>query len=242
MTRRNLFLSTPPKMDLFRRTPLQQYELMKKNLQAKYSNEKVWGGYYSWNRVGALDDISEFVSKAESLATLDPELKGMIDEENTKLLVGKMIPLPKSLREEMEFSFITEFSSFEDTYLTLRERLDYRRKSLRSVVKDLSDASVAYSPTGIDTMAGDGKPRGLDQDDDVEFYEGEFPEEFFDSDNKAKSCISQALSEDIHTKEVLNDGNVYDDKDSFCAMLKWLRWRIYQKAELKIVSRLDVKK
>ena len=193
---RNLFLSTPPKMDLFRRTPLQQYELMKKNLQAKYSTEKVWGGYYSWNRVGALDDISEFVSKAESLATLDPELKGMIDEENTKLLVGKMIPLPKSLREEMEFSFNTEFSSFED------------------VVKEISDVHVAYSPTGIDTMDGDGKPRDFGHDD-VQFYEGEFPDEFFDSDNEAKSCISQTLSEDIHTKEVLNDGNVYDDKDSF---------------------------
>ena len=100
-------------MDLFGRTPLQQYELMKKNLLAKYSNKKIWGGYYSWNRVGALDDISEFFSKTDKLAILDPELRGMIDEENTKLLVGKVIPLPKSLRDEMEFSFNTEFSIFQ---------------------------------------------------------------------------------------------------------------------------------
>ena len=76
------------------------------------------------------------------------------------------------------------------------------------MVKEISDANIAYSPTGIDTMDGEGKPRGLDFDDNVEYYEGDFPEEFFDAD-EAMSCISQTLSEDIHVKEVLKEGNVY---------------------------------
>ena len=114
----------------------------------------------------------------------------MIYEENTKLLVGKSIPLPKKLRETMKFSFSTEFKSYEDTLYTLWSDLDHERKGLRSTVKQLSDASVAHSPIGHDTMGGDGKPWGTDEDD-VDFYEGEFPEEFFDSDVEAKSDASK---------------------------------------------------
>ena len=46
--------------------------------------------------------------------------------------------------------------------------------------------------------------------------------------------LRENFQKNVLTKEVLNDGNVYGDKDSFCAMLKWLRWRICQKTELKI--------
>ena len=54
--------------------------------------------------------------------------------------------------------------------------------------------------------------------------------------------LRENFQKNVLTKEVLNDGNVYGDKDSFCAMLKWLRWRICQKNELKIVTKYDTEK
>jgi hypothetical protein len=232
------------KMDLFGRTPCEQYELMKKNLLAKYSNVKVWGGYYSWSRVGALSDLQEYIDKTEQLTMLDPELKEMIDEENVKLLVGKVIPLPKTLREEMNVSLDEEsFKSYEDTSDTLRGRLERQKKYLSRLVKEFAEFSLS-SHIGRDTMRGDGEPKEF-CDDDVDYFEGEFPEEFFDTGCEVKSNLSFAFSEKaqstvkVQSKHLMNEGKVYDDKESFASMLRWLRWIIYQKIKNKKYTSSD---
>ena len=43
-------------------------------------------------------------------------------------------------------------------------------------MKDIGQASVDYSPTGNETLDGDGKQIEFDLDN-VDYFEGEFPEE-----------------------------------------------------------------
>jgi hypothetical protein len=91
-------------------------------------------------RVGALSDIQEYLRKTEELTLLDPELQGRIDEENVKLLVGKVMPLPKTLRETMQVSFDKEsFESYDDTHCTLSVRLETEKSSLSRMVIDFSE-------------------------------------------------------------------------------------------------------
>ena len=63
------------------RTTLQQYQALKNSFVAKYSNKEAWGK----KRLGAIDDLNEFVVKTNELIRLDEETEVRISTEIVRL-------------------------------------------------------------------------------------------------------------------------------------------------------------
>ena len=76
------------KMNLFQKTPLQQYKALKENFCAKYSNENAWGNQTSGNRSEAYSQLIYFLKQSQELVELDNALGEEIYYQNVKLLLG----------------------------------------------------------------------------------------------------------------------------------------------------------
>ena len=107
------------------RTSLHLYELLREDLYDKFSNEGIWGNQDIWGnhtsgkRLGVLCELEDFLEKSEELLMLDEEFEEKIFEENVKLLLGKLMPLPRKLRESM--LGMDPVQSYTEKYFQLRE-------------------------------------------------------------------------------------------------------------------------
>ena len=107
-------------MNLFQKTPLQQYKALKENFCAKYSNENTWGNQTSGKRSEAYSQLIYFLKQSQELVELDNALEEEIYYENVKLLLGNEIRLPNSLKRSMRGSFsIQPFENFTQKFFEL---------------------------------------------------------------------------------------------------------------------------
>jgi hypothetical protein len=227
------------------KTPLQQYKTLKKNFLTKYSNDEIWGNWFSGKRLRAFSDLRDYLQKTEELVRLDEELEDMIDEETVNLLLGKMIPLPKTLRESMMESFEINSESYGSKYFygskycALRGNLDYETRILARTLRDLSQSPNFSFDEGL---ANDN-----DEHDRVDYCDEDWFEDTFDIDCENVSEISLTLY-DVYMKNQLKEfpekstDVLYFDKENFAARLRWLRWKIYQMIRNKISTSDDVEK
>ena len=64
------------------RTPIQQYQVTKESFIAKYSDQKAWGNQICTIRLGAIDDVVDFIVKTELKLELNEEHRARIQAEN----------------------------------------------------------------------------------------------------------------------------------------------------------------
>ena len=122
------------------RTPLEQYKALKKNFCAKYSNENAWGNALSGKRSEAYNQLINLMKQSQELVELDKAIEEEIYHENVKLLLGKEISVPNSLKRFMKIAFyIQPFENFTPKFYDLMEDLRSDAKRLCNQLGDLSN-------------------------------------------------------------------------------------------------------
>ena len=174
--------------------------------------------------------MEDFLEKSEELLE-DEEFEEQIYEENVKLLLGKLMPLPRKLRESM--LGMDPVQSYTEKYFQLRENLRCQSRFLAAHLRKISAVAIAGEWNNFSLEEGISNDN--DEYDRIGYYNEGLPE--LVRDDVDMDCESDSEISLNKQSERLNE-----DKENFAAKLRWLRWKIYQKIENKISTRDDVEK
>ena len=175
--------------------------------------------------------MKDFLEKSEELLQLDDKFEEKIFEENVKLLLGKLMPLPRKLRESM--LGMDPVQSYTEKYFQLRENLRCQSRFLAAHLRKISAVAIAGEWNNFSLEEGISNDN--DEYDRIGYYNEGLPE--IVRDDVDMDCESDSEISLNKQSERLNE-----DKENFAAKLRWLRWKIYQKIENKISTRDDVEK
>lgn len=82
-------------------TPVLKYMNVRRQFLQKYAHPKSWGTYGSKQQVIALTALLDYFRETVKLAQLYPELENDIHVDNRKLVMKRIVQLPRKLHEEM---------------------------------------------------------------------------------------------------------------------------------------------
>jgi hypothetical protein len=81
-----------------------QYLRKKNYFLSKFSNIKAWAIWISIKRLGALQEILDYISETLDLSDEDDNLTELVYKDHVNFLLGKLTPIPRELKESMILS------------------------------------------------------------------------------------------------------------------------------------------
>jgi hypothetical protein len=223
-------------------SPKLQYLEKKEEFLKEFLFPENWGRKGSKKRVVAINTVIKYLEDIKNLVDLYPLHLSGVESENVELFFShckttgvRRLPIPSDVATLEKLAEIA-FRDNKSREVALA-RLLTAFKAFRDRASDFYEWSEIDRVNNFEDYRSNRPPRSRNG-----FWSGEFPEEFFDTDSEAMSDSSFKFSEKVQSSEIMNKEKVYDEKESFSAMLKWLRWTIYQKIENRIYTGSDLVK
>ena len=82
-------------------TPSLKYLSMKKKILEKFPDQESWGEFGTEKQVNALSSLLDYLARTRNLADQFPQLSSDIILDNKNLVVGRALPLPNRLYEQL---------------------------------------------------------------------------------------------------------------------------------------------
>ena len=213
--------------------------------------------------------LVQFLKDSEGLAEHDKDLKEEISHENVKLMLGKVLRLPNSLKRSMRHTFTNEpFENWTTKVQELMVKLESDAKSLSNLLSNMSNrweedddqedpfpfmrGIPSYSERcghfdfdEVDHFSGPCELiPGTVSDYFCDYLDENKLSSLYDDPVEAKTEESSAESEDISIGNCSVDGSTkakcQTPFESFSAKLRRIRGSIYHKIEIKNIAKADV--
>ena len=201
-------------VDVFE-TPTLQYLRMKKKFLQKYVNPESWGTRGSKQQVIAITALLNYFKETKELAQLYPEktwLQTYIIVDNKNLVSDRILKIRRKLSEGISDEIVSKKCETSDQKLEVIEAYFTKMQAISLEEYETNTYSEVHN---YDSYLG----------------------EFFDPDKH------EDLDEDAEGRlEVEKVESSYDDKENFTRMLRWLRWKLYDKIKNETLLHSDLSK
>ena len=87
-------------------TPSLKYLSMKKELLGQFPDEESWGEFGTERQVNAFSSLLDYFARTRNLADQYPQLLSDIILDNKNLVIGRGLPLPNKLYEQLLLAIV----------------------------------------------------------------------------------------------------------------------------------------